>query len=69
MGPIAELDPLRLSVWMQVWRVVFVVGTKALLDGKLGREAARERSHAAVLKKLARRLGGRSQPDGAAPDA
>jgi hypothetical protein len=27
---------------MQVMRIVFMVGTKALLDGKLGREAARE---------------------------
>jgi hypothetical protein len=39
----AKLDPLRLSLWMQVWRVVFMIGAKALLDGKLGREAERER--------------------------
>jgi hypothetical protein len=37
LGPITELDPVRLSVKMQVWRVVFMVGTNALLDGKLGR--------------------------------
>ena len=39
--PIGELDPFRLSVRMQVTRVVFAIGVKALLDGRLGREAAR----------------------------
>jgi hypothetical protein len=37
-----SLDPPRLSLWAQVWRVIFMLGAKALLDGKLGREAARE---------------------------
>jgi len=41
--PIAELDPFRLSVRMQVMRIVFAIGIKALLDGKLGREAALKR--------------------------
>jgi hypothetical protein len=50
--PIGELDPFRLSVRMQVTRVVFMIGVKAYLDGKLGREAARER----VLAELARDL-------------
>src|SRR5215472_15646038 len=36
----AELDPYRLSVQVQVWRVVLMIGTKALLDGRLGRDAA-----------------------------
>jgi hypothetical protein len=63
----AELDPLRLSVQVQVWRVVFVIGIKALLDGKLGREAARERKRAAVLDELARRF--RDKPNSAAPEA
>jgi len=31
--PIGELDPFRLSVRMQVTRVVFMIGVKALLDG------------------------------------
>jgi hypothetical protein len=39
--PISELDPFRLSVRMQVTCVVFAIGVKALLDGWLGREAAR----------------------------
>ena len=39
--PIGERDPFRLSVRMQVTRVVFAIGVKALLDGRLGREAAR----------------------------
>jgi hypothetical protein len=37
-------------------RVIFMIGIKALLDGKLGREAARERNRAAVLKELGRKL-------------
>jgi len=54
--PIGELDPFRLSVRMQVTRVVFMIGVKALLDGKLGREAARERNGDAVLEELDRNL-------------
>jgi len=40
--PISELDQFRLSVKMQVMRSVFAIGTNALLDGGLGREAAGE---------------------------
>jgi hypothetical protein len=43
--PIGELDPFRLSVRMQVMRIIFAIGAKALLDGRLGREAARSRAH------------------------
>jgi hypothetical protein len=25
----AELDPLRLSLWTQVWRIVFMIGAKS----------------------------------------
>ena len=39
--PPAELDPPRLAVQAQVRHVTFMVGVKALLDGKLGREIAR----------------------------
>ena len=42
-GPVADLGAHRLHVWLQVWRVVFMVGTKARFDGKLERDAARER--------------------------
>jgi len=35
-----------------VRRVVFMIGTKALLDGKLGREAARERDRQCALEEL-----------------
>ena len=35
-----------------------MIGIKALLDGKLGREAARERDRDSVLEELARRLDG-----------
>jgi hypothetical protein len=41
--PIAELDPFRLSVKLQVMRIILAIGAKAYLDGTLGREAARER--------------------------
>jgi hypothetical protein len=56
--PVAELDPLRLSLSMQVWRVVFTIGVKPLLDGRLGREAARERNRAEARIQLAHRLDG-----------
>ena len=53
--PIAQLDPFRPSVRMQVMRIVFAIGVKALLDGKL-RGAARERDHERVLGEMARNL-------------
>jgi hypothetical protein len=43
------------------------IGVKALLDGRLGRDAARERNRAAVLDELARRF--RGELDDPAPDA
>jgi len=55
--PIAELDPYRLHVWMQVWRIVFMIGVKAHLDGSLSRAAERERYRDAVLEELDRKLG------------
>ena len=55
-GPITELDPLRQSFQWQVMRVLWSIGIKALLDGTLAREAARERDRAAMLKELARDL-------------
>lgn len=52
----AELDPLRQSVQAQVIRVILTIGTKALLDGRLGREAAHDRNRAAVLDEIDREL-------------
>jgi hypothetical protein len=52
--PIAELDPFRLSVRLQVMRIIFAIGVKALLDGRLGREAARERDRQRILAEMAR---------------
>jgi hypothetical protein len=46
--PWAGLDPLRRSMQIQVIRVLLPIGIKALLDGSLGREAARERDRAAI---------------------
>ena len=67
--PLAELDPLQLSLQMQVWRVVFMIGVKALLDGKLGRDAALERDRESILDELLRDLKSHRQPDGAVADA
>jgi hypothetical protein len=41
----------------QVWRIVFMIGVKALLGGKIGHEAACERNRDAVLEELTRQLG------------
>jgi hypothetical protein len=49
--PAGELDPFRLSVRMQVTRVVFMAGVKARLNGSLGernRDGALERIEAAI---------------------
>jgi hypothetical protein len=61
--PVVELDPLRASLRMQVWRVVFMIGVKAFLDGKLGRERDRD----LALGKLSLGLRARLR-DGAAPE-
>jgi hypothetical protein len=52
--PIGELDPFRLSVRMQVTRTIFTICLKAVLDGTLGREAARERDRERVLAEMVR---------------
>ena len=54
-GPITEIDLVRVSIKMQVWRVVFMICMKALLDGKLDREAARDRDRERLIAELARR--------------
>ena len=54
-GPITELDPLRLSFQMQVINVFLRIGLKAVLDGTLDREAARERDGERHLAQLVRR--------------
>jgi hypothetical protein len=55
--PLAECDSPRLAVKMQVWRVVFTICVKAVLNGSLGRDAARERDRQRILEELARREG------------
>ena len=54
--PWDDLDPLRRSMQMQVMRVLLPIGMKAVFDGSLDRELARERNRAAVLEALARDL-------------
>jgi hypothetical protein len=58
VGPIAELDPLRASYGWQVWRVLFMIGVRAMRDGTLEREIARERDRERRLEALARRFAG-----------
>ena len=50
--PLAELDPVRLSVRMQATRVVFTICMKAYLNGSLGRAAALERNRERVIGEL-----------------
>jgi hypothetical protein len=64
--PLDELDPVRRSMRMQVIRVLLPICIKAVLDGKLGCEAARERDRDAALDDLARQFG---EKEGAASDA
>jgi hypothetical protein len=47
--PLDELDPVRRSMRMQVLRVILPIGIKALLEGKLNREAARDHDRQRVL--------------------
>ena len=61
-GSYVELDPLRRSFQWQVMRVLLPIGIKAVLDGSLDRDLARERNRAAMLEELGRKLG-------AAPEA
>ena len=61
--PVGELDPFRLSVRMQVTRVVFAMGFKAVLDGKLARAAARERNRDAALERIDAALNARTPGD------
>jgi hypothetical protein len=56
-GSYTELDPLRRSMQMQVMRILLPIGIKAVLDGSLDRELARERNRAAALDELHHRLG------------
>ena len=55
--PWARLDPLHRSMQMQVMRVLLPIGIKAVLDGSLDRDLARERNRAAMLEELGRKLG------------
>jgi hypothetical protein len=50
--PLAGLDPVRLSMKIQVIRILFHIGMKAMLDGTLARDAARERDRERILGQL-----------------
>jgi hypothetical protein len=54
-GPITDLDPLRLSFQMQVINVFLRIGLKAVLNGTLAREIARERERERILSEMTRR--------------
>jgi len=55
--PPGELDPLCRSMQMQVMRILWRICIKAVLDGSLDRELARERNRAAVLDELNHKFG------------
>jgi hypothetical protein len=67
-GPITELDPLRQSFQWQVMRVLWSIGLKAMLDGTLDRELARERDRERIVAELVRGFTA-SEPADAAPGA
>jgi hypothetical protein len=50
--PPAGLDPQRLSPKMQVIRIIFRTGAKAMHDGTLARERDRARVLAALLRRV-----------------
>jgi hypothetical protein len=54
---VSELDSQRQNVLTQVLRIILMIGVRALLDGRLGREAARDRDRQRVLAELAQREG------------
>ena len=66
--PIREFDPYRLNVLTQVWRVVFMICAKAHLDGKLGREATRERDEQREFDEAVRRFESAQQAERTAPN-
>jgi hypothetical protein len=59
--PWADLDPLRRSMQMQVMRILLPIGIKAVLDGSLDRDLARERNRAAMLEELGPQARGRAR--------
>jgi hypothetical protein len=48
---VSELDSQRLNVLEQVLRIILMIGVRALLDGRLGREAARNRDRERILRR------------------
>jgi hypothetical protein len=50
--PLAGLDPVRFSMKIQVIRIVFRICVKAMLDGTLERDAARERDRDRILGEM-----------------
>lgn len=50
----------------QMMRIVLMIGTRALLDGRLGREASRACDRERILDDLARRLDSARKANGTA---
>jgi hypothetical protein len=50
--PLAGLDSVRFSMKIQVIRIVLPICVKAMLDGTLARDAARERDRERILGEL-----------------
>ena len=68
-GDYRELDPLRRSFRAQVMRIFLSIGVKAILNGTLDREVARERDRQGLLEELDRKLRQRAEQTAAASGA
>ena len=55
-GPVADLDPHRLHVWLQVWRVVSVIGTRRTLMAGSAAKLRLNATENASLAEMARDL-------------
>ena len=51
-GPIDKLDPLRRSYQGQVLRIMLSIAVKAMVQGKLDRELARERGRQETIERF-----------------
>jgi hypothetical protein len=51
-GPIDKLDLLRRSYQVQVMRIVLSIAGKAMVEGKLDRDAARERNREEAIERF-----------------
>jgi hypothetical protein len=59
--PLAGLDPMRVSLKVQVIRIIVLIAGKALLDGSLDCQIVRARERDAALARMVSELASRSK--------